>query len=133
MLVMEYAAKFLQLSRFGLYLILIEEKKAKKFERGLNSHIQIMMTCFDIQDFSQLVNRASIYEESLKENAAEYADQMRRVQGTGTLVGGARPAKRMAVGSFSPYKLQGCTFGYLPVLSQRNQTLELCIKCNHVH
>jgi hypothetical protein len=32
------------------------------------------MNCFDIQDFSQLVDRVSIYEESLKENAAEYAD-----------------------------------------------------------
>jgi hypothetical protein len=30
--VIEYAAKFLQLSRFGLYLNPTEEKKAKKFE-----------------------------------------------------------------------------------------------------
>jgi hypothetical protein len=66
----EYAAKFLQFSRFGLYLIPIEEKKAKKFERGLNSRIWIMMSCFDIRNFSQLVDKASIYEESLKENAA---------------------------------------------------------------
>jgi hypothetical protein len=52
MSMIEYAAKFLQLSRFGLYLIPTEEKKAKKFERGLNSHIRIMMSCFDIRDFS---------------------------------------------------------------------------------
>jgi hypothetical protein len=102
MSVIEYAAKFLQLSCFGLYLILTEEKKAKMFEQGLNSCIQIMMSCFDIRDFSQLVDRASIYKESLKENAAEYADQKRRTQGIGTLVGGAGPAKRMAVGSFPP-------------------------------
>jgi hypothetical protein len=37
--VIEYAVKFLQLSRFGLYLISTKEKKAKKFERGLNSCI----------------------------------------------------------------------------------------------
>jgi hypothetical protein len=102
MSVIEYAAKFLQLSRFGLYLIPTEEKKAKKFERGLNSRIRIMISCFDIRDFSQLVDKASIYEESLKENAAEYADQKRRTQGTGTSIGGAGPAKRMAVGSFPP-------------------------------
>jgi hypothetical protein len=71
--------KFLQLSRFGLYLILTEEKKVKKFERGLDSRIQIMMSCFNIRDFSQLVDRASIYEQILKENAAEYADQKRRL------------------------------------------------------
>jgi hypothetical protein len=101
MSVIEYAAKFLQLSRFGLYLIPTEEKKAKKFERGLKSRIRIMMSCFNIQDFSQLVDKASIYEESLKENAAEYANQ-KRTQGTGTLVGRVGLAKRMAVGSFPP-------------------------------
>jgi hypothetical protein len=61
-----------------MYLILNEEKKVKKFERGLNSRIRIMMSCFDIRDFSQLVDRASIYEESLKENAAYYVDQKRK-------------------------------------------------------
>ena len=70
----KYAMKFLQLSRFGMYLILNEEKKVKKFERGLNSHIRIMMSYFDIQDFSLLIDRALIYEESLKENADEYLD-----------------------------------------------------------
>jgi hypothetical protein len=32
------------------------------------------MSCFDIRDFSQLVDRASIYEESLMEKMVEYAD-----------------------------------------------------------
>ena len=36
---MEYAAKFLQLSRFRLYLIPTKEKKANKFEQGLNPRI----------------------------------------------------------------------------------------------
>ena len=74
----EYAMKFLQLSRFSIYLILNKEKKVKKFERGLNSRIRIIMSCFDIQDFSQLVDWASICEESLEENAAEYTDQKKR-------------------------------------------------------
>ena len=120
MSVIEYAAKFLQLSRFRLYRIPTEEKKVKKFERGLNSCIQIMMSCFDIRDFSQLVDRASIHEESLKENVAEYVDQKRRAQGTSTSVGGAELAKRMAVGSFPPQRSQGCTSGNPLVLSQRN-------------
>jgi hypothetical protein len=63
-----------------MYLIPNEEKKAKKFERGLNSRIRIMINCFDIQDFSQLVDRESIYEESLKENVTEYANQKKRAQ-----------------------------------------------------
>jgi hypothetical protein len=50
--VIEYAAKLLQLLHFSMYLIPNEEKKAKKFERGLNSRIRIMMSYFDIRDFS---------------------------------------------------------------------------------
>jgi hypothetical protein len=61
-----------------------------------------MMSYFDIWDFSQLVDKASIYEESLKENVVEYADQKRRTQGIGTSVRGAGPPKRMAVRSFPP-------------------------------
>jgi hypothetical protein len=85
-----------------LCLILTKEKKAKMLEQGLNSHIRIMMSYFDIRDFSQLVNKASIYEESLMENVVEYTNHKVRTQGTGTLVRGAGPAKRMAVGSFPP-------------------------------
>jgi hypothetical protein len=133
MLVIEYAAKFLQLSCFGLYLIPTEEKKAKKFKRGLNSHMRIMMSYFDIRDFSQLVDKASIYEESLKENAAEYVDQKRRTQESGTSFGRAGPAKRMAVGNFPLQRSQGRTFNNPPASSQRNQMSKLCKKCNRVH
>ena len=41
----------------------------------------------------------------------EYANQKMRAQGTGTLVGGARLAKRMAGGSFPPQRSQGHTSG----------------------
>jgi hypothetical protein len=34
--VIDYATRFTQLSQFYVYLILDEEKKAEKFERGLN-------------------------------------------------------------------------------------------------
>ena len=80
-----------------------------------------------------MVDKASIYEESLKENVAEYSDQKRRTQGTGTSTGGAKPAKRMAVGSFPPQRSQGRTSGNPPTSSQKNQTSELCKKCNRVH
>jgi hypothetical protein len=78
MTVIEYDTKFLQLLRFSMYLIPNEEKKAKKFERDLNSRIQITMSYFDIRYFSQLVDRASIYKQSLKENVVEYTVQKKR-------------------------------------------------------
>ena len=107
MLVTEYVVKFLQLSRFGMYLILNEEKKAKKFERALTSRVWIMMSCFNIRDSSQLVDRASIYEESLKKNTTECVDQKRKAQRPGTSAGRAESAKRMVVGSFPPQRSQG--------------------------
>jgi hypothetical protein len=63
-----------------------------------------MINCFDIQDFSQLVDRELIYKESLKKNVTEYANQKKRAQGLGTSAGGARPAKRMVVRSFPPQR-----------------------------
>ena len=80
-----------------------------------------------------MVDRATIYEESLKKSAAKYADQKRRAQGTGNSVRGAGLAKRMAVGSFPPERSQGRTSGNPPDSSQKNQTSELCKKCNRVH
>ena len=57
-----------------------------------------------------MIDKRSIYEESLKKNVAKYTDQ-NRTQGTGTSTEGARPAKRMAVGSFPPQRSQGLTSG----------------------
>jgi hypothetical protein len=70
MIVIEYAAKFIQLSRFSIYLNPDKEKKGKNFESSLNLCIKTMMVSFDIQVFSQLVDRSSVYEESLRKNTA---------------------------------------------------------------
>ncbi|XP_062164995.1 uncharacterized protein LOC133871583 [Alnus glutinosa] len=78
MAVIEYATKFIQLSRFTVYLIPDEEKKAKNFKRGLSPSVKTMMRCFDIHYFTQLVDGASMYEESLKENAAALAEHTKR-------------------------------------------------------
>ena len=80
-----------------------------------------------------MVDKTSIYEESLKENVAKYTDQNRRTQGTGTSAGGAVLAERMAVVSFPPQRSQGHTSSNPHVSSQKNQTSELYKKCNHVH
>lgn len=67
----EYAANFIQLSRFVVYLIPDEEKN---FKRGLSPRIRTMMALFDICNFSQLMDRASMYEESLRENVLALAE-----------------------------------------------------------
>jgi hypothetical protein len=103
MIVIEYATKFIHLSRFAVYLILDEEKKAKKFERGLSPRIKTMMTCFDICNFFQLVDRALMYEESLKENTTAFAQQRKRTFVPGVPSGGAGPSKRAAVEASTIY------------------------------
>ena len=40
MTVEQYAAKFIELSRFGPHLILIEMKKASRFQKGLNERLR---------------------------------------------------------------------------------------------
>ena len=65
-----------------------------------------MMMCFNIHNFSQLEDWASIYEESLKENVVEFADQKRRAHGSSSSTRGARPVKRMVVGSYPPQRPQ---------------------------
>jgi hypothetical protein len=43
-----------------------EEKKAKKFERGLNKKIQNWVMCLEVKNFVELINKASIAEEALR-------------------------------------------------------------------
>lgn len=51
----EYATRFVYLSCFAGHLILDEEKKAIKFEHGLNRRIREHVHAHRIQEFSKLV------------------------------------------------------------------------------
>jgi hypothetical protein len=50
-------------------MVVDEENRVKKFEQSLNPQIHNRVVCFEIQYFVELVNKASITEESLKKNA----------------------------------------------------------------
>ncbi|XP_041011335.1 uncharacterized protein LOC121255117 [Juglans microcarpa x Juglans regia] len=77
MTVAQYATKFMELSRFASYLIPDEEKKAEKFERGLDCRILERVRTLRIRSFTELVTRATIAEEDLQENI-EYNNQRKR-------------------------------------------------------
>ncbi|XP_041011390.1 uncharacterized protein LOC121255179 [Juglans microcarpa x Juglans regia] len=70
MTVHQYAARFIELSRFATYLIPDEEKKARKFEQELNEKIYERIVGFQIQNFSELVNKATVFEQSLQRGTA---------------------------------------------------------------
>ncbi|XP_041011310.1 uncharacterized protein LOC121255088 [Juglans microcarpa x Juglans regia] len=79
MTVDQYATKFMELSRYASYLIPDEEKKAEKFERGLDWRIRDRVRALKIRNFSELVNRATIVEEGILESI-EYNNQKKRQQ-----------------------------------------------------
>jgi hypothetical protein len=77
MTVEEYAAKFIELSRFAPYLVSTEELKARKFERGLQPRIMNQIVGFEIGVLTDLVNKAAIIERTQKINS-EYFNQKKR-------------------------------------------------------
>ncbi|XP_057954103.1 uncharacterized protein LOC131148418 [Malania oleifera] len=55
--VQQYAARFIELSRFVLYIVPDEAKKARQFERGLRREIYKQVAVLKVQDFAELVDR----------------------------------------------------------------------------
>ena len=60
MTVTQYAGCFNELARFALYMVADEGNRVRKFEQGLNSRIHDCVVCFEIRDFMELVNKASL-------------------------------------------------------------------------
>ncbi|GLT69312.1 hypothetical protein SLA2020_414710 [Shorea laevis] len=102
------------------------------------------MTCFDIRDFSQLVDRASIYEEGLKgSSTAATKHKKRNFIPKATSFGGVGINKRMAIGGHQfqrpPLDCAPVAPQYPPQQNQQSQqtqngqALALCRQCNRVH
>lgn len=68
----QYAAKFVELSCFVSYLILDEKRKTQKFEECLNFKIYNKVISFQILNFTETVNKASIAVRSLQRSAIIY-------------------------------------------------------------
>ncbi|XP_057981301.1 uncharacterized protein LOC131166745 [Malania oleifera] len=64
--VQEYTARFVELSRFASFMVLDEYQKARYFNRGLKQRIHEHVTCLQIQNFSELVDKATVAELSLQ-------------------------------------------------------------------
>ncbi|XP_040999715.1 uncharacterized protein LOC121245871 [Juglans microcarpa x Juglans regia] len=122
MTVHQYAAKFTELSRFATYLIPDEEKKARKFEQGLNEKLYERVGGFQIRNFSEMVNKATFFERTLQRRAALH-EQRKRTTPTGYHSGMDQgPWKKRNESSSS---------GKRPV--QGNQQPYQCRTCNQVH
>jgi hypothetical protein len=83
----QYAAKFIELSRFAPYLVSTEDLKARKFERGLQSRIMNQVVGFEISNLSDLISKASVIERTFKINAESF-NQKKRTAPQGSQFGG---------------------------------------------
>jgi hypothetical protein len=74
MTVEQYAAKFIELSRFAPHLVSTGELEARKFERGLQPRIMNLVVGFQINDLTDLVDKAAIIEQTQNANSG-YSSQ----------------------------------------------------------
>ncbi|XP_057965542.1 uncharacterized protein LOC131156112 [Malania oleifera] len=58
--VQQYAARFIELSHFASYIIPYDTKKVQQFERGMRREIYKQMSILKLQDFAELVDRATM-------------------------------------------------------------------------
>ena len=75
MSVTKYHREFTRLSKYAPEMLVNEEKKCRKFEDGLNDHIQAHVTGFFHDDFSKIVTCVLNVERVKKE---EYERKERR-------------------------------------------------------
>jgi hypothetical protein len=68
----QYAARFIELSRFAPYLVPMEDLKARKFERGLQPRIINKVVAFKIGNLTNLVNKGVVVERTLNINAERF-------------------------------------------------------------
>ncbi|XP_040998429.1 uncharacterized protein LOC121244400 [Juglans microcarpa x Juglans regia] len=123
MTVHQYAARLTELSRFATYLIPDEEKKARKFEQGLNEKLYVRVVGFQIRNFSELVDKAIVFEGTLQRNAAMH-EQRKRTTPTGYQSGMDQgPWKRRYEGSSSGKRpVQRHYIRDCPMQNRSNQT-----------
>jgi hypothetical protein len=69
MTVEQYAAKFIELSQFALYLVSTGELEARKFKRGLQPRIMNLVVGFQINNLLDLINKAAIIEQTQNANS----------------------------------------------------------------
>ncbi|XP_057982395.1 uncharacterized protein LOC131167617 [Malania oleifera] len=77
MTVGEYVAKFVELSRFAPFMIPNKARKTEIFEKGLQRKIFEPVVEFQVQNFSDLVDKASVLEKCLQ-GSIEPSEQRKR-------------------------------------------------------
>ena len=73
----EYATEFLRLSRFVPYMVTDEEKRASRFQQGLQMDIQVLLILQQLKTYSQVLTIAREVERELeKKNRNQMRNQV---------------------------------------------------------
>ena len=67
MIVIEYNAKFIELSRYALHIVSTESRKARRFEAGLRWNIKNKVDILRLPTHQEVLHIALIAEKSLNE------------------------------------------------------------------
>lgn len=70
MLVSEYEAEFIELSRYARQIIGIEKEKAQKFPKGLVYYVKSQIAPLMITDYAEAYERALVIEDTFERSAA---------------------------------------------------------------
>lgn len=64
----QYEAKFIELFRFTLLIVVDEAHMTRRFERGLRSSIRTRLSIFKLRNYAEIVDRALM----VKKDCSEY-------------------------------------------------------------
>ncbi|XP_074289104.1 uncharacterized protein LOC141614244 [Silene latifolia] len=85
MSVMEYAAKFMELSRFAPHMVATEELRMNRFERGLNWSLRDRLSTHTCLNYQEMYDKATNAERIMKEREGEQTKPKRKFEGGGAL------------------------------------------------
>ncbi|GFZ05260.1 hypothetical protein Acr_17g0008320 [Actinidia rufa] len=98
MIVVEYNAKFMELSRYAPHIVSTESRKARRFEAGLRWNIKNKVEILRLPTHQEVLHAALIAEESLNEMSQFRKNQKKRIGGN---VSRGQSSKRQSSGSSS--------------------------------
>uniref|UniRef100_A0A2N9HRA9 RNA-directed DNA polymerase n=1 Tax=Fagus sylvatica TaxID=28930 RepID=A0A2N9HRA9_FAGSY len=131
MTVEEYAAKFIELSRFAPHLIPDEHKKVTKFQKGLNDKIRPHILAAGVNTFSETVKRAMRLEEDFKYNHG--SDESGKKQWSSGSHHGKGQGQKFKKGFFKKFDNRKQSFVHDKSASSHSSEKKPCPLCGMSH
>uniref|UniRef100_A0A2N9IPW9 Reverse transcriptase n=1 Tax=Fagus sylvatica TaxID=28930 RepID=A0A2N9IPW9_FAGSY len=131
MTVEEYAAKFIDLSRFAPHLIPDEHKKVMKFQKGLNDKIRPHILAAGVNTLSETVKRAMRLEEDFKYNHG--SDESGKKQWSSGSHHGKGQGQKFKKGFFKKFDNRKQSFVHDKSASSHSSEKKPCPLCGMSH